>query len=226
VTGRGTYGWRKHKDWSVKCNSDDIHDTPESTFCRWQKKEKADFDREEIKEVKDSLVEDTGNSTEDSIRVDARLLVSEYHSVVSRGCPKTWWRTYWDYVCVSWRHWEVSSKYDTCLDQQWSPTHIPVAPFPGEEWNIIKKGWDQQYLESIRKEGFLETEHDTQEVTGQERLLQQEKVRFKEETVWMSEHGNIDDFVASWERQEHVPLMTLTPETLEVTDYEKIWQER
>jgi hypothetical protein len=42
----------------------------------------------------------------------------------------------------------------------------------------------------------------------------------------MSEHGNIDDFVASWERQEHVPLMTLTPETLEVTDYEKIWQER
>jgi hypothetical protein len=31
-----------------------------------------------------------------------------------------------------------------------------------------------------------------------------------------------DDFVASWERQEHVPLMPLTPEVLEVTNYEKI----
>jgi hypothetical protein len=38
----------------------------------------------------------------------------------------------------------------------------------------------------------------------------------------MAEHGNIDDFVESWERQEHVPLMPLTPEVLEVTNYEKI----
>jgi hypothetical protein len=42
----------------------------------------------------------------------------------------------------------------------------------------------------------------------------------------MAEHGNIDDVVASWEREEHVPLMPLTPEVLEVTDYENIWHER
>jgi hypothetical protein len=42
----------------------------------------------------------------------------------------------------------------------------------------------------------------------------------------MTEHGNIDDFVASWERQEHVPLMPLAPEVLHVTDTEKIWHER
>ncbi len=42
----------------------------------------------------------------------------------------------------------------------------------------------------------------------------------------MSEHGNIDDFVASWERQEHVSLMPLAPEVMHVTDTEKIWHER
>ena len=38
----------------VKCKSADIHDAPDSTFRRWQKKEKADFDREEIKDTPES----------------------------------------------------------------------------------------------------------------------------------------------------------------------------
>ncbi len=42
----------------------------------------------------------------------------------------------------------------------------------------------------------------------------------------MEEHGNIDDFVTSWEWQEHVSLMSLTPEVLHVTDVEKNWHER
>jgi hypothetical protein len=63
-------------------------------------------------------------------------------------------------------------------------------------------------------------------VTRLEWFKQQEKLKFKEQTAWMTEHGNIDNFVASWERQEHVPLMPLTPEVLEVTDYEKIWHQR
>ena len=29
-------------------------------------------------------------------------------------------------------------------------------PIPGEERNLIKKGWDQLYLEPIAEEGFLE----------------------------------------------------------------------
>ena len=103
--------------------------------------------------------------------------------------------------------------------------HISQS-LPGEERNIIKKGWDQLYLEPIRKEGFLETVRVSEEVAIQERHTQQEKLKFKEQTAWMTEHGNIDDFVASWERQEHVPLMPLVPEVLEVTDSEKIWHER
>jgi hypothetical protein len=51
-------------------------------------------------------------------------------------------------------------------------------------------------------------------------------MKLKEQTIWMAEHGNIDDFVASWQLQEPVPLMPLTPEVLEVTDYEKIWYQR
>ncbi len=78
--------------------------------------------------------------------------------------------------------------------------HISQS-LPGEDRNIIKKGWDQLYLEPIRKEGFLETTRASEEVDMQERRKQQEKQKFKEQTVWMSEHGNIDDFVASWERQ-------------------------
>ena len=73
--------------------------------------------------------------------------------------------------------------------------HISQS-LPGEERNIIKKGWDQLYLEPIRKEGFLETARSAQEVTRLERLKQQEKMKFKEQTTWMTEHGNIDDFVA------------------------------
>jgi hypothetical protein len=43
-------------------------------------------------------------------------------------------------------------------------------------------------------------------VTSLERLKQQEKLKFKEQTAWMAEHGSIDDFDASWEREEHVLL--------------------
>ncbi len=71
---------------------------------------------------------------------------------------------------------------------------------PDEQRSIIKKGWDQLYLESIGKEGFLETTRAAHEVTMQERHKEQDKLKFKEQTAWMAEHGSIDDFVASWER--------------------------
>ena len=45
--------------------------------------------------------------------------------------------------------------------------HISQS-IPGEERNIIKKGWDQLYLDPIRKEGFLETARAAHEVTMQE----------------------------------------------------------
>ncbi len=54
---------------------------------------------------------------------------------------------------------------------------------PDEQRNIIKKGWDQLYLEPIGKEGFLETGRAAHEVTMQERLKEQDKLKFKEQTA-------------------------------------------
>jgi hypothetical protein len=62
----------------------------------------------------------------------------------------------------------------TCLHNM-SPVWLNTAvqhisqSLPDEERNVIKKGWDQLYLEPIRKEGFLETARSAQEVTRLER---------------------------------------------------------
>jgi hypothetical protein len=90
-------------------------------------------------------------------------------------------------------------------------------PIPGEERSIIKKGWDQMYLEPISQEGFLEVARDTEVVAMEERRKQQRVLIFQEQTQWMAQHGNIDDFVPSWERPEHVELAPLAQEVLEVT---------
>jgi hypothetical protein len=60
----------------------------------------------------------------------------------------------------------------------------------------------------------------------EERRKQQRVLIFQEQTAWMAQHGNIDDFVPSWERPEHLELATLAQEVLEVTHSEKIWHER
>jgi hypothetical protein len=99
-------------------------------------------------------------------------------------------------------------------------------PIPGEERSIIKKGWDQPYLEPIAQEGFLEVARAAQVVAMEERRKQQRVLIFQEQTAWMAQHGNIDDFVPSWERPEHVELAPLAQEVLEVTHSEKIWHER
>ena len=73
------------------------------------------------------------------------------------------------------------------------------------------------YLEPITQEGFLEVARDTEVVTMEERRKQQRVLIFQEQTQWMAQHGNIDDFVPSWERPEHVELAPLAQEVLEVT---------
>jgi hypothetical protein len=99
-------------------------------------------------------------------------------------------------------------------------------PFPGEERNLIKKGWDQLYLDPIAEEGFLEVARAAQVVAMEERRKQQRVLIFQEQTEWMGQHGNIDDFVPSWERPEHVVLAPLAQEVLEVSHSEKIWHDR
>ena len=51
------------------------------------------------------------------------------------------------------------------------------------------------YLQSIAQEGFLETARTVQVVAMQERRKQQRVLIFEEQTAWMTQHGNIDDFV-------------------------------
>jgi hypothetical protein len=103
--------------------------------------------------------------------------------------------------------------------------HISQS-IPGEERSIIKKDWDQLYPEAIAQEGFLEVARATQVVVMEEWRKQQRVLIFQEQTAWMAQHGNIDDFVPSWERPEHVELVSLAQEVLEVTHSEKIWHER
>ena len=47
-------------------------------------------------------------------------------------------------------------------------------PLPGEERNLIKKGWDQLYLEPIAQEGFLETARAAQVVAMEARRQHRE----------------------------------------------------
>jgi hypothetical protein len=56
----------------------------------------------------------------------------------------------------------------------------------------------------------------------EERRKQQRVLIFEEQTAWMTQHGNIDDFVPSSERSEYVELVPLPQEVLEVTHSEKI----
>ena len=60
----------------------------------------------------------------------------------------------------------------------------------------------------------------TQVVAVQERHQQQRILIFHEQTVWMTQHGNINDFVPSWERQSDLDATPLAIEVLEVTDTE------
>jgi hypothetical protein len=116
--------------------------------------------------------------------------------------------------------------------RDWAPRWLNSAvshisqPIPGEERNLIKKGWDQLYLEPIAEEGFLEVARAAEVVTMEERRKQQRVLIFQEQTEWMAQHGNIDDFVPSWERPEHVVLAPLAQEVLEVSHSEKIWHDR
>ena len=62
--------------------------------------------------------------------------------------------------------------------------------------------------------------------SGVQNIVGRRVLIFQEQTEWMAIHGNIDDFVPSWERPEHVVLAPLAQEVLEVSHSEKIWHDR
>ena len=96
--------------------------------------------------------------------------------------------------------------------------HI-AKPLVGEERNLIKKGWDQLYLEPMNVDGFLEKARGAHLVAMEEQSKLREKLKFQEQTLWMAKYGNIDDFVPSWERGQGMVLVPLAPEVLEVSKF-------
>jgi len=103
--------------------------------------------------------------------------------------------------------------------------HI-AKPLVGEDRNLIKKGWDQLYVEPMNVDGFLEKARAAQVVAIEEQSKRQEVLKFQEQTLWMVEYANIDDFMLSWEREQGMVLAPLAPEVVEVSNFEKTWHER
>ena len=75
-------------------------------------------------------------------------------------------------------------------------------------------------------QGFLEKARHAHVVSMTEQSKRLDKLKFEEQTVWMAQHGNLDAFVPSWEREQGVVLTTLSAEVVEVSNFEQIWHER
>ena len=56
-------------------------------------------------------------------------------------------------------------------------------PIEGEGRNLIKKGWDQLYMDPINKEGFLEQVKEVQKVSAEKR--EKDKV-FRQTSLFVS----------------------------------------
>ena len=67
-------------------------------------------------------------------------------------------------------------------------------PIEGEGRNLIKKGWDQLYMEPIMEEGFLEEAKKAQKEAANQRQRDEQKARFEAMKLWEAEHGSIDNF--------------------------------
>ena len=103
--------------------------------------------------------------------------------------------------------------------------HI-AAPLHGEERNLIKKGWDQLYAEPMKAQGFLEKARAAHVVAMDEQRKRLDILKFEEQTLWMAQHGDLEVFVPSWEREQGVVLTPLATEVVAVSNFEQIWHER
>ena len=78
----------------------------------------------------------------------------------------------------------------------------------------------------MKVEGFLEKARAAHVVAMEEHRNRLDVLKFEEQTLWMVEHGNLDDFLPSWEREQGVVLSPLAPEVVAVRDFEHMWHER
>jgi hypothetical protein len=66
----------------------------------------------------------------------------------------------------------------------------------GEDRNLIKKGWDQLYMDPIKKEGFLEQAKQAHKDAQAKRDKDKQQALFDAMTAWQSKHGSLEGFDA------------------------------
>ena len=70
-------------------------------------------------------------------------------------------------------------------------------PIEGEGRNLLKKGWDQLYMDPITKEGFLEEAKKAQKDAAEKREKDKQASLFQAMKDWEAKHGDISQFDAS-----------------------------
>ena len=66
------------------------------------------------------------------------------------------------------------NKVPECL---WSAVQLISKQIPDEDHNLIKKGWDQEYMKRIREEGFLSRTREVRPDWQESQEKGKEKVR-------------------------------------------------
>jgi len=64
----------------------------------------------------------------------------------------------------------------------------------GEDRNLIKKGWDQLYMDRTKKEGFLEQAKQDHKVAQAQREKDKQQALFDAMKAWESKNGILDGF--------------------------------
>ncbi len=64
----------------------------------------------------------------------------------------------------------------------------------GEDRNLIKKGWDQLYMDPIKKEGFLEQAKQAHKVAQEQLQKDKQQALFDAMKAWESKNGSLDGF--------------------------------
>ena len=70
-------------------------------------------------------------------------------------------------------------------------------PIEGEGRNLLKKGWDQLYMDPITKEGFLEEAKKAQKDAAEKHEKDKQASLFQAMKDWEAKHGDISQFDAS-----------------------------
>ena len=70
-------------------------------------------------------------------------------------------------------------------------------PIEGEGRNLLKKGWDELYMDPIKKEGFLEEAKKAQKDAAEKREKDKQVSLFEAMKDWEAKHGDISQFDAS-----------------------------